>query len=749
MSRAKYANVVEVADPTTTFLKRLGGAKIYVYEPGTTTPVAQTLYQENSGVATHTNYFLAEDDGTFEFYLDRPQRVSLKITHPLWSDVNIDFEPVIPDLPIYLAYRVFAIVDYGAVGDGSDATVGINEATRLMLLNTSQPGGILLFHPGDFPYDNTLSTHVGTYYQLQARYGYIIRGSGMLTSKWYPAVRTDKWEGKAFVSMAGAHNCGIEDISIGIAAVAAQSFPSVFLLWAQSSTNGSNALWMRNVRVEGAAKWGFYNYAVPSSHISNLHVYNRECTEATHADAGNVVDGAAVMLSRENTTGIGAIGGTTFLNNTHGAAWTARSMSDLDVDRWEIHDLTSLAGTANACGLLLYQVTNLRAKGNISSNGTMVKVAAPPAADAVMTDNIALEITEYREDLGGGAGLTPLYGVYFTNVFSHGSPQLIGGRVNLTNSRIDLKTGDTAAAVIKADAGWTINRPTLRSWTPLVAFTGKVLDITNNAGNVLTYPDIDCCGLDLSVGASGTATIDVGGLTNPGTVTAGTLNYRSRIGSGTAALPSYSWLGNTSDGMYHPVAANQVGFATNGVGRVVISDTQTYFQDGSGSTIGGAAVAGISFLLDGTAGLNRPGTNRLGFVNNNVLSAEFDASGALILKAAPATPTANGGYREGFAKGAVKFNVSGTILFDYNVLSITDSGAGNWTVLWDRDFASADYAAQVSVETSWTGSTGAILAPHINAMAAGTTQVVTPRITDAALTDPGGSIHVTAHGTQA
>lgn len=521
MARAKYSNTIEFRDATTGFLQRLAGVSITVYEEGTTTPIAKTLYADATSGTTKSNPFTAADDGSFEFYLEGAQNVNIKASRSGYSDQTISYERVHPSFPFLQAYRVFHVADYGATGDGTDQTEAINDAITDMLTNTSQPGGILQFAAGDYAYDNTQNTNVGTLHQLQGKFGYIIRGDGMLATKLYPGVRSDKWANKFFVSLAGAHNCGIEDICIGITAVASQSFPYALLFLGQSPTNGSNALWFKNVRIEAAGKHGLYNYAVPSCHAENLHIYNHECTEATYADDGNVADGAAAYFSRDNTAGLAAPASYDLLDSGD-AAYTARSCSDWDMTRTEIHDLTSLAGTANASALAFYQVTNFRIRGNLSSNGNFIKVIAGANGTAIPTDNIVFEGTMYREDLGGGAGLTPLYGVVLENTFSHGTPLLYLGRVNLSNSRIDNKVGDTTAAIFKAPAGSTIARPTLRNWTPVTGYTGKVLDITNNASNVLLHPDIDGCGFDLSVGASGTIT---GGrdLTNIGTLTYGTL----------------------------------------------------------------------------------------------------------------------------------------------------------------------------------------------------------------------------------
>lgn len=71
------------------------------------------------------------------------------------------------------------------------------------------------------------------------------------------------------------------------------------------------------------------------------------------------------------------------------------------------------------------------------------------------------------------------------------------------------------------------------------------------------------------------------------------------------------------------------------------------------------------------------------------------------------------------AKAWVKFNGTGTpaINASFNVASITDNGTGNYTVNWDTDFASADYA----VVASGNVNTGKI---EVDSHAAGSVRIL-------------------------
>jgi hypothetical protein len=49
-------------------------------------------------------------------------------------------------------------------------------------------------------------------------------------------------------------------------------------------------------------------------------------------------------------------------------------------------------------------------------------------------------------------------------------------------------------------------------------------------------------------------------------------------------------------------------------------------------------------------------------------------------------------YHPGVAKGWVRIAAAGTIVSgDYNVASITDTGTGHRTIVWDTDFADTNY----------------------------------------------------------
>jgi hypothetical protein len=102
-------------------------------------------------------------------------------------------------------------------------------------------------------------------------------------------------------------------------------------------------------------------------------------------------------------------------------------------------------------------------------------------------------------------------------------------------------------------------------------------------------------------------------------------------------------------------------------------------------------------------------------------------------------------HHPGVAKAWVQFSLAGALTSSYNVTSVTDSGAGDWTVNWATDFSSGAYGVQVSVD--YTGSIDSIFIHggpiaagtyDVNATSSGTTK------TDSSIT----SVMVVAHGDQ-
>ena len=92
------------------------------------------------------------------------------------------------------------------------------------------------------------------------------------------------------------------------------------------------------------------------------------------------------------------------------------------------------------------------------------------------------------------------------------------------------------------------------------------------------------------------------------------------------------------------------------------------------------------------------------------------------------TPTANQLYKSSIVKAWINFVGTGTIATNdsFNVSSITDNGAGNYTITWDKDFADANYAvAGMRRDDDGAGHQGWVGIDETGALQAGSARIVT------------------------
>lgn len=105
----------------------------------------------------------------------------------------------------------------------------------------------------------------------------------------------------------------------------------------------------------------------------------------------------------------------------------------------------------------------------------------------------------------------------------------------------------------------------------------------------------------------------------------------------------------------------------------------------------------------------------------------------------PATMSTHNGVCKAWARF-----LNTTIDDSFNVTSITDNGVGDWTVVWNVDFNSANYAVLSTAER--TGG-GAVYVMNIQTLATGTTQVISIDRATGSLADA-TKVHVAAFGDQ-
>ena len=126
-----------------------------------------------------------------------------------------------------------------------------------------------------------------------------------------------------------------------------------------------------------------------------------------------------------------------------------------------------------------------------------------------------------------------------------------------------------------------------------------------------------------------------------------------------------------------------------------MTQVQSNFAAMAAGEDGSPAIAVNSFMwsgvasgafLDVSSGMQTTGVGSFG---------ALDVSSGIRIPSDPSgSPEANTIYKSSVARGWIDFDGTGTISINdsFNVSSITDNGAGDYTITWDRDFADGNYA---------------------------------------------------------
>lgn len=177
-----------------------------------------------------------------------------------------------------------------------------------------------------------------------------------------------------------------------------------------------------------------------------------------------------------------------------------------------------------------------------------------------------------------------------------------------------------------------------------------------------------------------------------------------------------------------PVARGGTGTTTStGATNVVLSDSPTIVTP----TI--ASFANATHSHQNAAG-------------GGTLDAAAITTGQLLLPAAD-PPTANAANRNSFVKAWAKIDGDGTILASYNIASVNHTATGKYTITFNTDFSSTNYAIFISPERAG-GLNGAITVGNwvTSGIGAGTIDVGINRSTDNNFLD--NKFGILAIGTQ-
>lgn len=252
-------------------------------------------------------------------------------------------------------------------------------------------------------------------------------------------------------------------------------------------------------------------------------------------------------------------------------------------------------------------------------------------------------------------------------------------------------------------------------------------DIQVVVNNVVQYPpNYSVSGTTLTISpapSAGTNNVYVRYLSTTLQSIAPSQGSSIQFGTGSAALPSISFIGDTNTGIYSP-AADTIAFAEGGVESARF-DSAGNFGVGTSSP---DSLSNFRFIDVGSSGTNQGvvqannGTVKVAIYANSTegyLATRTNHNLVLQTNATTQATITTAGlfqFNSGYGSVAtaygcrawVNFNGTGTVAIraSGNVSSITDNGTGDYTVNFTTAMADTNYAitACVAVDSSNTGS---------------------------------------------
>lgn len=326
--------------------------------------------------------------------------------------------------------------------------------------------------------------------------------------------------------------------------------------------------------------------------------------------------------------------------------------------------------------------------------------------------------------VGGAAGLIVSSA---KNIYAGGSPGALTSSANApflfitgasgaptgtptnrsTNSQYPVYI-DTGTSVLYYNAG--------ASWAPITAAATSIA----NTSDITINSDSDSSGAgDINLQTKGTTRIKLPVLATAG----GVFDF------GDAATPG------------SPAASFQRFY--------IKSDHIPYVKSSAGTEYDTRAVgAAANQVYNGSAGDTAAWTGSptlSGTVTAGAIAVS--GNGAITPAAVSGTPAQHALYRDNVVKGWAKVTLSAgtpSIAASFNVSGITDTGLGQITVTWDRDFASAAYAVEATVQVTATNLVTSV--DGNTAPTAGAT-VINSLTLGGSLADP-AAYHILAIGAQ-
>jgi hypothetical protein len=97
--RAHYRNDIAGTNVGGVLMVPVVGASVSLYEEGTTTPIAETIYAAATGGTTLSNPLTTGAAGALEFWLEAPKRLDLYVVRSGFADqrITVDVHNIMPN----------------------------------------------------------------------------------------------------------------------------------------------------------------------------------------------------------------------------------------------------------------------------------------------------------------------------------------------------------------------------------------------------------------------------------------------------------------------------------------------------------------------------------------------------------------------------------------------------------------------------------------------------------------------------
>lgn len=217
---------------------------------------------------------------------------------------------------------------------------------------------------------------------------------------------------------------------------------------------------------------------------------------------------------------------------------------------------------------------------------------------------------------------------------------------------------------------------------------------------------------------------------------------RVSLGVGSTDSPQFTAVnvGHASDTTITRVAAGRIAVEGSGLVRGPAAATDNAIVRFNATT--GDLVKNSGVTIDDSNNVNTAGSITAasatisGDISGTAIAtqAEMEAASSVVRIVSPGRQH----FHPSAAKGWCQAQSDGQAASAFNVTSVTDNGAGDATITWATDFASAAYCAIGCVIAGFGGTDSSTLVGHpiITDYAAGTTRSQCARASDGALSDP-------------